>query len=284
MKIWLQKLIPQHTLSRLIGQLAQSRISWLKNLFIAWSIKKYQVNMDEAETKDYRDFLSFNDFFTRPLQQQARPMPTTADAIASPADGYVSELGHIKDQQVLQAKGHYYSLPALLGGDHQQAALFQNGVFFTAYLSPKDYHRVHMPFAGTLEKMVYVPGTLFSVNPETVNHLPGLFARNERVICYFHTTDLCPMAIILVGAVIVASIATVWHGTITPSTQTHLQQWSYCNNTITLNRGDEMGRFLLGSTVIVLFADRVPQVTWSSTLSPGTQLQLGKMIGTIKRK
>jgi phosphatidylserine decarboxylase len=273
MKICLQKWMPQHSVSRLVGKLASCRVGWLKNFFIRWFIKQYKVDMSEAKQSDYREYPNFNAFFTRPLKADARVFPDDVHQLACPVDGYVSELGPIRHDQLFQAKGHYFKLLDLLGGDEAMATQFYDGHFLTAYLSPKDYHRIHMPIAGQLQKMIHVPGDLFSVNPYTVTHVPSLFARNERVVCLFDT-DLGPMVIILVGAVIVASIATVWHGVVTPPTSKTIQQWDYGHQNVLLNRGEEMGHFQLGSTAIVLFGK--DRILWDSTLKAGDALKMGQ--------
>ena len=280
MQIWAQKLVPQHLVSRLVGKLARCRVKWLKNFLIRIFIKHFKVDMLEAMSEDYRSYPHFNDFFTRPLRAGIRPQPEDPKAIACPVDGVVSELGTIQEQQIFQAKGHTYNLVSLLGGDHEMASQFHHGVFLTAYLSPKDYHRVHMPAAGTLQKMIHVPGALFSVNPYTVESVPNLFARNERVVCYFDS-DHGPMAIIMVGAIIVASIATTWQGIVTPPTRALLQQWSYQNNPIHLNRGDEMGHFEVGSTAIVLFGKDAVQ--WAPELKATQTIRLGQAISKKTR-
>lgn len=278
MQIWAQKLIPQHLISRVFGKLARCRVKWLKNFLIHLFIKHYNVNMSEAMQEDYRAYASFNEFFTRPLKPDIRVWPHTPKVIACPVDGFISEWGQIQNEQIFQAKGHTYNLRDLLGGDHELATQFHGGNFFTAYLSPKDYHRVHMPASGTLKKMIHVPGNLFSVNPYTVNNVPNLFARNERVICFFDS-DHGPMAVIMVGAIIVASIAITWHGIVTPPTQHNLQEWNYADGAIQLNRGDEMGHFEVGSTAIILFGKN--SVQWDSHLKPSQTIRLGQVIGSV---
>lgn len=263
-------------ISRFLGKLADSRIQWLKDFLIRHFIKHFDVDMSEAAQEDYQRYANFNEFFTRPLKAGARPMPEDVNVLACPVDGFISELGIIQDQQLFQAKGHTYELMALLGGDHEMVSNFRNGAFLTAYLSPRDYHRVHMPTSGILKKMIHVPGSLFSVNPQTVAGVPNLFARNERVVCYFES-DCGPMAIILVGAIVVASIATTWQGIVTPPTKSLLQQWSYANNPIHLDRGAEMGHFDVGSTIILLFGKNAVQ--WGSGLKSGQVLRLGQAIG-----
>ena len=218
-----QYLLPHHLLSRLAGCVAECRARWFKNAFTAWFAKRYQVNMSEALVEDLTAYEHFNAFFTRALKPGARPLDETPGAILCPADGAVSQLGPIEHGRIFQAKGHSFSALELLGGDPALAAPFMGGEFATIYLSPKDYHRVHMPLAGTLREMVYVPGRLFSVNQTTAENVPELFARNERVVCLFDT-ERGPMAVVLVGAMIVASIETVWAGLVTPPTvsYTHL--------------------------------------------------------------
>lgn len=283
--IYLQYCLPQHALSRLVGYLAASKITWLKNRLIKTFSYFFAVDMSEAIPNDPEKYDSFNDFFTRPLKAGARPIDSNPNTIVSPADGAISELGMIQKNPnvdsdnsdvLIQAKGHYYSLQALLAGDKDLTEQFSNGAFATIYLSPKDYHRVHMPFAGTLTKTIYVPGHLFSVNQTTANNVPGLFARNERLICIFDT-EAGPMAVILVGAMIVAGIETVWGGQVAPQPKspTHMN----FSQPITLAKGDEMGRFKLGSTAIVLFPANT--VDWNDTLNNGSVIRLGELLGNI---
>ena len=274
-----QYLLPHHLLSRLIGCAAECRAGWFKNRLIGWFAKQYQVNMSEAQVEDLNAFAHFNDFFTRALKEGARPLDNTPNAILCPADGAVSQLGKIEQGRVFQAKGHSYSVIELLGGDSQRAAAFMGGNFATIYLSPKDYHRVHMPLTGTLREMIYVPGRLFSVNQTTAENVPELFARNERVVCLFDT-ERGPMAVVLVGAMIVASIETVWAGLVTPPKRA-LKTFRYdeaARAPITLEKGAEMGRFKLGSTAIVLFGPE--QVQWAETLEANSPVQMGQRLGT----
>ncbi len=273
-----QYLLPHHLLSRLIGCAAECKAAWFKNRLIGWFAKQYQVNMSEAQVEDLNAFAHFNYFFTRALKEGARPLDGTPNAVLCPADGAVSQLGKIEQGRVFQAKGHSYSVIELLGGDSQRAAAFMGGDFATIYLSPKDYHRVHMPLAGTLREMVYVPGRLFSVNQTTAENVPELFARNERVVCLFDT-ERGPMAVVLVGAMIVASIETVWAGLVTPPKRT-LKTFNYdeaARAPITLDKGAEMGRFKLGSTAIVLFGP--DQVQWADTLTANSPVQMGQRLG-----
>jgi len=273
-----QYLLPHHLLSRLAGCIAECRLPWLKNAFTGWFAERYQVDMSEALVEDLTAYEHFNAFFTRALKEGARPLAEQANAVLCPADGAISQLGPIEHGRIFQAKGHDYSLTALLGGDAERAAPFMGGQFATVYLSPKDYHRVHMPLSGTLREMVYIPGRLFSVNQTTAENVPGLFARNERVACLFDT-DRGPMAVVLVGAMIVASIETVWAGLITPPKR-ELKSVSYdaaSRVPITLEKGAEMGRFKLGSTAIVLFGPE--QVQWTEELEAGSSVRMGQQIG-----
>lgn len=275
MQVSWQDFIPQHLLSRILGCLANCQVPWLKNWGIKTFIDHYGVNMDEAAESDYRQFANFNAFFTRQLAPHARPIDPNPNAIISPADGMISEIGMLQDEQILQAKGQYYSLNTLLANDAKSVANFRNGHFCTAYLSPKDYHRVHMPFDGKLVAMTYVPGKLYSVNQASVQSIDQVFARNERLICLFDTA--CgPMAVILVGAMIVAGIHTAWHGPVAPQQDRRIQRWCYRDNPITLARGDEVGHFQLGSTVIVLLPKAI---RWDETLRANSPLQMGQVIG-----
>lgn len=245
-----QYLLPQQALTTLMGRLASVRGGRWTTAVIRRFIARYGVDMAEAANPDPAAYATFNDFFTRALRPGARPL-AAADLVC-PVDGAVSQLGTIERDQIFQAKGHHYSTTALLGGDAQLAAQFQDGHFATIYLSPRDYHRIHMPCTGRLRRMVHVPGDLFSVNPTTARGVPGLFARNERVVCGFDSPQ-GPFAMVLVGATIVGSMATVWHGQINPPRTGQLRTWDYTERAITLRQGDEMGRFLLGSTVVLLF-------------------------------
>lgn len=245
-----QYLLPKQALTTLAGRLASARAGSLTTATIRRFVARYRVNMEEAANPDIASYATFNDFFTRALRPGLRPL---ADAAAvCPVDGAVSQLGPIERDQIFQAKGHHYSTTALLGGDASLAAQFQDGSFATIYLSPRDYHRIHMPCDGRLLRMEHVPGALFSVNPTTARGVPGLFARNERVVCLFET-PLGPMALVLVGATIVGSMATVWHGQVNPPRTGQPRRWDYADQQILLRQGEEMGRFLLGSTVVLLF-------------------------------
>lgn len=276
--IALQHLVPQHILSRLAGVLAHTRVGWFKSLFIKQFILRYGVDLAEAKIDDPDDFATFNDFFTRELKAGLRPIAAESNAIASPADGVVSQIGDINDERILQAKSHDYSLTELVGGDAALASVFQNGKFATIYLSPKDYHRVHMPLDGTLKTMLYVPGDLFSVNKVTTDHLPGLFARNERIVCIFDSA-IGQFAVILIGAMIVGSIETVWDGQITPIKK-QLRCFNYTEpRLIELKKGVEMGRFKLGSTVVLLFPSG--KVKWEDRVVGGSEVKMGRLIGSI---
>ncbi|WP_430460184.1 archaetidylserine decarboxylase [Thalassolituus sp. LLYu03] len=270
-----QYLIPQHLLSRLVGFIAASEIPLIKNTFINFFIGKFGINMNEAKRKSADQFRCFNDFFTRELEDGARPIADGDNQLVSPADGAVSQLGKIENGRVFQAKGQDYSLIELLGGDTKRAEEFMGGEFATIYLSPKDYHRVHMPVTGTLREMVYVPGDLFSVNKTTAENVPRLFSRNERLVAIFDT-DKGPMAMVLVGAMIVAAIETVWAGLITPPSR-KLKVTDFSNpQPITLQKGEEMGRFLLGSTVVLCFAK--DKIHWLENLQADSPLRMGEAI------
>lgn len=278
LSLW-QYPIPQHLVSRLMGLVANSENPAIRDPFTRWFANRYGVDMNEAANPDLASYRTFNEFFTRPLKPGARPVDRDARSIVSPADGAISELGPISDDAILQAKGFSYSATTLLGGDPARAAAFRDGQFITVYLSPKDYHRVHMPLAGTLREMIYVPGRLFSVNTRTANGVPGLFARNERVVCIFDTVA-GPMAVVLVGAIIVAGIATVWSGTVTPPHR-RLEATTFTSGVkpVALDKGAEMGRFLVGSTAIVLLPKGTVQ--WDAELKAGTPLRMGQRIGTL---
>ncbi len=273
-----QYILPHHPLSRLMGMLTHSKNKIWKNFFIQQIIRHYHVNMDEARKPNLDSYACFNDFFTRELKPGVRPFVSQPDAIACPADGAISQYGKINNFDILQAKGKYYTVNELLGGDPTRATLFEDGDFATIYLSPKDYHRLHMPFDGTLKQMIHIPGRLFSVNNATANSVPRLFARNERVVALFDT-EVGPMALVLVGAIFVASIETVWHGVVTPPTSSTIQTWVYENNPPILRRGEEMGRFNMGSTIIVLFAK--DKINWSENLNTGSPVKLGQSLGKI---
>ena len=269
-----QYVLPKHALTRFGGLVASSRGGDLTTRLIRWFVGKYQVNMDEAADPDIAHYASFNDFFTRALKPGARPI-ARADLVC-PVDGAISQFGAIRKDQILQAKGHDYTTSALLAGDTALAAQFQDGFFATLYLSPRDYHRIHMPCDGRLLRMIYVPGALFSVNPATARGVPGLFARNERVVCEFQTRS-GPFVLVLVGATVVGSMATVWHGVVNPPRTRAVREWRYDDQQMVLKQGDEMGRFLLGSTVVLLLP--AGATTFNPDWAPGRQVRLGEMMG-----
>jgi phosphatidylserine decarboxylase len=277
--ILLQHLLPHHLLSRTVGLLAACEIRWLKNLLIRRFIRAYGVDMAEALEPDPAAYASFNAFFTRALKSGARPLPASDKAVVSPADGALSAIGAINHDTLIQAKGRSYSVTSLLGGDAERAAVFQNGCFATVYLSPKDYHRVHMPLAGTLKEMIYVPGKLFSVNQTTADNIPDLFARNERAVCIFDTAA-GPMAVVLVGAMIVAAIDTVWAGQVAPAPHgLQVSNYRQASPLVHLEKGLELGRFRLGSTAIVLFGPDM--MAWQDDYSAGSTVRMGEQLGTL---
>ncbi|ETI61275.1 archaetidylserine decarboxylase [Marinomonas profundimaris] len=276
-----QHITPQKTLSRTIGKIAECENTWVKNTFISQFVKKYQVDMSEAINSDPLSYRNFNEFFTRSIRPELRPISDKENSIVCPADGAISQLGDIEHGTLLQAKGHTYSLTSLLGGDASLSNQFLGGSFATVYLSPKDYHRVHMPLTGKLTKMIHIPGKLFSVNKVTAEQIPNVFARNERTVCIFET-EAGPMAVILVGAMIVASIETVWAGQVTPFNK-NVVTWDYNElNNIEIKKGEEMGRFKLGSTAIVLFGKGA--VEWEDALEAETPTKMGMHFGNITEK
>lgn len=275
--VWMQYLIPHHALSRLVGCLAACETPWIKDPLIKWFSRRFDISLDEAEIQDPTAFPHFNAFFTRALKDGARPINNTPKGVVSPADGVISQCGKIRGSDVLQAKGAYFSVYELLGGDSELASEFTNGHFATIYLSPKDYHRVHMPVTGTLRKIIYVPGRLFSVNNATAEQVPKLFARNERAVCVFDT-DTGPVAVILVGAMIVAAIETVFTGQITPLTK-KVQTINFDQHPQSREKGEELGRFLLGSTVVLLFPEGKCQ--WQKELTAGSSLKVGELMGEL---
>ncbi|UCV05779.1 archaetidylserine decarboxylase [Dechloromonas denitrificans] len=269
-----QYLLPKQALTILAGKLAAKEAGKLTTGVIRWFVRRYNVNMAEAANPDIAGYQSFNEFFTRPLQAGARPL---ADAdFLCPVDGAISQFGTIERDQIFQAKGHSYSTTALVGGDRELAKKFENGSFATLYLSPRDYHRIHMPCTGKLLRMIYVPGALFSVNPTTARGVPGLFARNERVVCVFETAS-GPFVLTLVGATIVGSMATVWHGMVNPPRPGVVREWRYDDRNIVLQKGDEMGRFLLGSTVVMLFPKAA--LTFNPDWAPAGPVRMGETMG-----
>lgn len=279
LKVLAQYVIPKQAITALAGKLAHFEGGDKTSAVIKWFVKRYNVNMSEAENPDISSYKTFNEFFTRPLREGARPI-AQADFIC-PVDSAISQFGSIEQDQIFQAKGHHYSTAALLGGDKNSAKRYENGEFACLYLSPKDYHRIHMPCDGKLVKMTYVPGDLFSVNPVTAQGVPGLFARNERVVCEFSSEQHGYFVMVLVGATIVGSMATVWHdakdGIINPPRRGHIQVWTYADKNITLKQGDEMGRFLLGSTVVMLFQKDALQ--FNAEWQAASPVRLGEVMG-----
>ncbi|MBC3872378.1 archaetidylserine decarboxylase [Undibacterium flavidum] len=245
-----QYFLPKYLLTAFAGLVANDRGGRRTTRLINWFVKKYHVNMQEAANPDTASYANFNEFFTRALRADARPITTSK--YACPVDGAISEFGNINEGQIFQAKGHYFSATALVGGDASLAAKYHDGQFANIYLSPRDYHRIHMPCDGRLKRMIYVPGELFSVNPTTARGVPGLFARNERVVCVFDS-PYGEFVLVLVGATVVGSMQTTWHGIINPPRSKQVREWNYAEQNIVLKKGEEMGRFLLGSTVVMLF-------------------------------
>jgi len=270
------RIIPQHGLSNLVYKITRIRSPWFKNWAIRTFIKQFNVDMSLAMQTEPEAYKDFNSFFTRPLRHNARPL--CAKGICSPVDGAISQIGPIVDDTLIQAKNHRYGLTELLGGSAALAKLFNNGHFCTIYLSPRDYHRIHMPIDGNLREMTYVPGKLYSVNTYTAETVPGLFAINERVLNIFDT-DNGPMALIQVGAINVGSMETVWHGMVTPPYGKEITTWRYDEQTITLQRGDEMGRFNMGSTVILLFAKDA--IEWQAGLQAADTVRMGQCLSEV---
>ncbi|UTY59990.1 archaetidylserine decarboxylase [Massilia sp. erpn] len=272
-----QYLLPKTALTNFAGRVAGAKGGAMTTRLIRWFVGKYDVNMAEAANPDIASYHSFNDFFTRALKPGVRPL-AEADLVC-PVDGRISQFGAIEDDQIFQAKGHKFSTTALVGGDRALAAHFQHGSFANLYLSPRDYHRIHMPCDGKLTRMIYVPGELFSVNPTTARGIPGLFARNERVVCVFETA-FGPFVMTLVGATIVGSMATVWHGVVNPPRQPDVCEWTYADQNIVLKKGEELGRFLLGSTVVMLF----PKDTlhFNAQWQPAGPVRLGECMANLK--
>jgi phosphatidylserine decarboxylase len=275
-KVLRQYCVPQHALSRLAGKIAECRWKWLKNWIIRRFIKQYGVDMSLAQIENIEDYPHFNSFFTRRLKPTARSIVEGPSAIACPVDGSISQIGRIKQESLFQAKGFHFQLRPLLGGVNRWADLFENGYFSTIYLAPKDYHRVHMPLHGSLIEAIYIPGKLFSVNHLTTHSIPALFSRNERLVCVFET-KAGPMIIILVGAMLVASINTVWQSTFNTKTITTYHP----QGPIELERGAELGHFKLGSTVIVLFTKGA--IEWNSSLGEDSIVQMGQLLGSCMK-
>ncbi len=268
-----QYVLPKRALTALMGKLASLRGGALTTSVVRWFVGHYGVNMAEALDPDIAHYPTFNEFFTRALKPGVRPL-ANADLIC-PVDGAISQFGALDGNQIFQAKGHHYLTTELVGGDEVLATQFDHGSFATLYLSPRDYHRIHMPCDGRLLRMIHVPGDLFSVNPTTARGVPGLFARNERVVCVFETPR-GPFVLVLVGATIVGSVATVWHGVVTPPRMREIREWAYAGKSIALARGDEMGRFLLGSTVVMLFPEG--PLAFNPEWAPARAIRLGEMM------
>lgn len=280
LKVLLQHLYPKRLLSALMYRATRIPFAPWKNLQIRWFIRRFGVDMSVAEVQNPRAFKDFNSFFTRALKPGVRPLPDDARSVVSPGDGVIYDLGSIEDNALVQAKAHRYAVPALLAETGERARCFDGGSYFTLYLAPGDYHRVHMPFGGVLKQMAYVPGTLFSVNPATARGIPGLFARNERVICWFETLA-GQMAVVMVGAVFVGAMDTVWHGPVTPTAEREITRWRYDPpvTMISLVRGEEMGRFNMGSTVVVLLDRKV--AAWRSNPAAGARVRMGQTLATF---
>jgi len=275
LKVMLQHVLPKQQLTILAGRIAGARGGAVTTRLIRWFVARYGVDMGEAANPDIASYASFNDFFTRPLKPGVRPI-ATAEFIC-PVDGAISQLGPIDDHHMVQAKGHRFTTVDLVGGDTALAARFRHGSFANLYLSPRDYHRLHMPCDGRLLRMIHVPGALFSVNPVTARGVPNLFARNERVVCVFDSVEHGMFVMVLVGATIVGSIATPWHGVVNAKRTGKLSEWSYVDRNIVLAKGEEMGRFLLGSTVVMLFErDRI---AFTPDWAPERTVRLGEAMG-----
>lgn len=274
-KVLPQYVLPKQALTTFAGRVAGHRGGKVTTRLIRWFVGKYGVNMDEAANSDIASYPSFNEFFTRALKDGVRPL---ADAdFVCPVDGAISQFGAIDDHHILQAKGHKFTTTQLVGGDATLGAKFQHGSFANLYLSPKDYHRLHMPCDGRLTRMIYVPGALFSVNPTTARGVPGLFARNERVTCVFESEEFGTFVMVLVGATIVGSMATPWHGVVNPKRTGVISEWTYDDKQIVLKKGEEMGRFLLGSTVVMLFKPNT--IAFNPDWAPERKVRLGEMMG-----
>ena len=271
--------LPHHWISRVIFFLTRLETP-LKGPCIRWFIHHFGVNMSEALHSDPDHFIHFNAFFTRELKPGIRTIANADDALASPVDGTISQIGNINDGRLIQAKNYNYSVLELLGGQHDLTTEFLHGSFTTLYLSPRDYHRIHMPLPGKLRSMIYVPGRLFSVAPHTVRTIPRLFARNERVICIFDS-EYGSFAMILVGAINVAAIETIWHGLVTPPQQKYIAEFQYNDKNINLIKGQEMGRFNMGSTVILLTAQNI---NWLAPLTSGGEVNFGQQLALIQKR
>lgn len=276
-KAWPTYLLPHHALSRIMHAITRSEIGWWKTYFTRWFVKQFDVDMSLAQDPNLDNYPSFNAFFTRALRSDARPIAADENLLVSPVDGAVSQLGGIENGRIFQAKGRDFTLLELLGNDPEKAQQFEDGNFATIYLSPRDYHRIHLPIDGKLTAMSHIPGRLFSVSPATARAVPRLFARNERVVAYFDT-DTGPMAMVLVGAIFVASIETVWAGEVTPPAGQKVRHWEYDaeDPTHQYSKGDEIGRFNMGSTVILLHGK--DNIEWLDNIQPNDSVQMGQAI------
>lgn len=278
LKVLPQYLYPKRTLTAIAKTCASAEAGAVTTALIRWFVGHYKVDMSEAENADIHAYRTFNQFFTRALRPGVRPL-SAADYVC-PVDGSISQFGKIRHDQIVQAKAHNYSTRALVGGDATLSSRFHDGSFATLYLSPRDYHRVHMPCAGRLTRMIYVPGTLFSVNPATALGVPNLFARNERVVCIFDGAR-GPFVLALVGATIVGSMETVWHGVVNPKRDGEVREWHYADREIAFAKGDEMGRFSLGSTVVMLFPQS-SNLAFNPAWAPERHVRLGETMATIR--
>lgn len=276
LKVLSQYALPKRALTTLAGRVAGARGGAMTTRLIRWFARKYGVDMSEAADGDLAGYSTFNDFFTRSLKPDARAI-AEADFVC-PVDGAISQFGAIDDHRIVQAKGHDFTTTELVGGDAALAAHFRHGSFANLYLSPRDYHRLHMPCDGELQRMIHVPGALFSVNPITARGVPKLFARNERVVCEFRSEQHGPFVMVLVGATIVGSMATVWHGIVRPKRSRQISEWTYPAGQVRLRQGEEMGRFLLGSTVVMLFAPGT--IAFNPQWTPERAVKLGEIMGT----
>ncbi len=275
LKVLFQYVLPKQGLTTFAGRIAGARGGPMTTRLIRWFVDRYAVDMSEAADADIASYKSFNDFFTRPLRTGTRPV-AAADFVC-PVDGAISQLGAIDDHHIVQAKGHRFTTTDLVGGDDALAARFRHGSFANLYLSPRDYHRLHMPCDGRLTRMIHVPGKLFSVNPVTARGVPNLFARNERVVCVFDSAVHGPFVMVLVGATIVGSIATVWHGVVNATRSTRTTEWTYADQDIVLRQGEEMGRFLLGSTIVLLFQQ--DSIDFNDQWAAERKVRLGEPMG-----
>lgn len=273
--VLLQYILPKQHLTTFAGRIAGAQGGSMTTRLIRWFVGKYAVDMSEAEDADIASYKSFNDFFTRPLKAGLRPVANAS--FVCPVDGAISQFGRIDDRHMLQAKGHRFTTTELVGGDDALANQFRHGSFANLYLSPRDYHRLHMPCDGNLIRMIYVPGKLFSVNPVTARGVPNLFARNERVVCVFDSAEHGSFVMVLVGATIVGSMATVWHGVVNPKRTNTTSEWTYAAHDIVLKKGEEMGRFLLGSTIVMLF--RQGAIRFNDDWAPERKVRMGEMMG-----